>query len=243
MRRRSRSLRSFTPRQDRLAEPGLARSGGAFLKRCGRPAASSRLHTAPRARSPEPLARADRDPGVRRRGRAIACRRLPMRHPGTMRTAGRVPRRGAGRDHRRHPGIRRRCECPDRRQDHPASRGPRNVRLGEPAARQDRCLQGHVHREHSRRLFRLVAPRSTAVAFRDSVLNYAPMDITANAGEDYTASSGSLTIKRGGYLSERAPIYFIDDSTDEHDETMAFQITVVRGRIMARGLRGLPDRR
>ena len=69
------------------------------------------------------------------------------------------------------------------------------------------------------------------VALQDSVLNYAPMDITANAGEDYTASSGSLTIKAGGSYSERAYIYFIDDSTDEHDETMAFEITFVRGDI------------
>ena len=70
-------------------------------------------------------------------------------------------------------------------------------------------------------------------AGRESVLNYDPIDITAKAGEDYTASSGSLTIERGGYQSERAYIYFIDDSTDEHDETMAYQITVVRGKITA----------
>ncbi len=69
------------------------------------------------------------------------------------------------------------------------------------------------------------------VALQDSVINYAPMDITAKAGEDYTASSGSLTIKAGGYYSERAYIYFIDDSTDEHDETMAYEITFVRGDV------------
>ena len=72
-----------------------------------------------------------------------------------------------------------------------------------------------------------------SVANQESVLDYAPMDITANAGEDYTASSGSLTIEAGGYKSERAYIYFIDDSTDEHDETMAYQITIVRGNISA----------
>ena len=36
-----------------------------------------------------------------------------------------------------------------------------------------------------------------SVATQESVLDYAPMDITANAGEDYTASSGSLTIEAG----------------------------------------------
>ena len=72
-----------------------------------------------------------------------------------------------------------------------------------------------------------------SVANQESVLDYAPMDITTNAGEDYTASSGSLTIEVGDYKSERAYIYFIDDSTDEHDETMAFQITIVRGNITA----------
>ena len=72
-----------------------------------------------------------------------------------------------------------------------------------------------------------------SVATQKSVLDYAPMDITTNAGEDYTASSGSLTIELGGYKSERAYIYFIDDSTDEHDETMAYEITIVRGNISA----------
>ena len=76
-------------------------------------------------------------------------------------------------------------------------------------------------------------PGQVLVANQESVLDYAPMDITANAGEDYTASSGSLTIEVGGYKSERAYVYFIDDSTDEHEETMAYQITVVRGNIYA----------
>ena len=74
-----------------------------------------------------------------------------------------------------------------------------------------------------------------AVATQESTLDYAPMDITATKDEDYTASSGSLTIPLGGYKSERAYVYFIDDSTDEHDETMAFKITVVKGNI------GAPD--
>ena len=105
------------------------------------------------------------------------------------------------------------------------------MRLGEPAARQDGCLQG-TYTENTPDAYFLWTLDS-GFAGRESVLNYDPIDITAKAGEDYTASSGSLTIERGGYKSERAYIYFIDDSTDEHDETMAYEITIVRGIIMA----------
>ena len=71
------------------------------------------------------------------------------------------------------------------------------------------------------------------IAPRDYVLEYAPMDVTATAGEDYTASSGSLTVRKGDYKSQRAYIDFIDDSTDEHDETMAYEITIVKTGLSA----------
>ena len=75
--------------------------------------------------------------------------------------------------------------------------------------------------------------RNPDIADQKSVLNYVPMDITATADADYTATSGSLTIEAGDYSSERAYIYFVDDSTDEYDETMAYQITIESGNIDA----------
>ena len=234
MRRRSRSLRSFTPRQDRLAEPGLARSGGAFLKRCGRPAASSRLHTAPRARSPEPLARADRDLGsggavarlhaVASRCAILALCVLPVAFHAEAQdatTAGTLvsdvgvnaPIVGKITLHRVGRGL-----C-----------GWENPPPGKNIA-----CRGTYPESTPDAYFIWQLP-GFLIATQESVLDYAPMDITTNAGEDYTASSGSLTIERGGYHSERAHIYFIDDSTDEHDETMAYQVTIVRGNI------GAPD--
>ena len=64
-------------------------------------------------------------------------------------------------------------------------------------------------------------------------LDYVPIDITATAGEDYTASSGSLTIPAGGFKSRREYVQFIDDSKDEPNETMAYEITVVSGPVSA----------
>ena len=75
-------------------------------------------------------------------------------------------------------------------------------------------------------------PRGT-VATQTNVLNYTPMDVTATAGRDYTASSGSLTIPIGGSESGNAYIWFIDDATDEPDETMAFEIEKDVGNVQA----------
>ena len=230
MRRRSRSLRSFTPRQDRLAEPGLARSGGAFLKRCGRPAASSRLHTAPRARSPEPLARADRDLGsggavARLHAVASRCAILALC---VLPVAFHAEAQDATIAGTLVSDVGVNAPIAGKITVHRVGRGPcgwENPPPGKTVACRGAYTESTPDGDG---YFVWWLPRPT-VALQDSVLNYAPMDITANAGEDYTASSGSLTIKAGGYYSERAYIYFIDDSTDEHDETMAFEITFVRG--------------
>ena len=167
---------------------------------------------------------------------------LPMRHPGAKRAVGRVPRRGAGRDHRRHPGIRRRCECPDRRQDHPASRGPRTVRLGEPAARQNRFVRRHVPREHSRCLFHLATP---GLLGREPEVR-ARLRPHGHHGESRRGLHGivRITHDRGGRLQVGARLRLLhrrldgrarrDDGLRDHRCARKHQRT---------GLPGLPDRR
>ena len=65
-------------------------------------------------------------------------------------------------------------------------------------------------------------------------VNYATADGTAKAGEDYTATSGSLTFAAGERVKTvRVPL--LDDAIDEGEETFTFRLSNARGARISDG--------
>ena len=67
--------------------------------------------------------------------------------------------------------------------------------------------------------------QSTSASSTDIVIGYQTRDITATAGEDYVALSGSFTIPANATRTSFAEIEFIDDLVEEGTETFVVEFT------------------
>ena len=65
----------------------------------------------------------------------------------------------------------------------------------------------------------------TGATGRDVTVDFATADGTALAGQDYTASSGSLTFTEGGAMTQTIDVTLLGDTIDEDDETFTVSLS------------------
>ena len=82
--------------------------------------------------------------------------------------------------------------------------------------------------------FEVSLSRAFTTAAHSVTVDYATVDGTAKAGEDYTATSGTLTFA-AGERRKTVNVPVLDDAVDEGEETFAFRLSNARGARIAGG--------